>query len=70
MNPNDTQPARAQKRPAPAQIEREYGPFPGVDQVHGVTFDGRQVWFASNDGLRRLDPASGIDVSIQPSFGL
>ena len=42
-----------------AEILREYGPFPGVDQVHGVTFDGRQVWFASGDRLNALDPASG-----------
>jgi len=43
----------------PAHVAREYGPFPGVEQVHGLTFDGRQVWFASNDGLRSLDPKSG-----------
>ena len=30
-----------------AEILREYGPFPGVDSVHGVTYDGQQVWFAS-----------------------
>ena len=42
-----------------AEILREYGPFPGVDQVHGVTFDGRQVWFASGDKLNAFDPASG-----------
>jgi glutamine cyclotransferase len=42
-----------------AQILREYGPFPGVDQVHGLTFDGRHVWFASGDRLNALDPASG-----------
>jgi glutamine cyclotransferase len=42
-----------------AEILREYGPFPGVDQVHGVTFDGRHVWFASGDKLNSLDPASG-----------
>ena len=42
-----------------AEILREYGPFPGVDQVHGVTFDGRHVWFASGDKLNALDPASG-----------
>ena len=23
-----------------AEIVREYGPFPGVDSVHGVTYDG------------------------------
>lgn len=42
-----------------AKIIREYGPFPGVEGVHGVTYDGRQVWFASGDKLNALDPASG-----------
>ena len=42
-----------------AEILREYGPFPGADQVHGVTFDGRHVWFASGDKLNAFDPASG-----------
>lgn len=45
-----------------AKILREYGPFPGVDQVHGVTFDGLNVWFASGDKLNAFDPASGKDV--------
>ena len=42
-----------------AEIVREYGPFPGVDHVHGVTYDGRHVWFAAGDTLQALDPASG-----------
>ncbi|HEX7273823.1 MAG TPA: PQQ-binding-like beta-propeller repeat protein [Casimicrobiaceae bacterium] len=42
-----------------AEIVREYGPFPGVDHVAGVTFDGRRVWFAAKDRLLALDPASG-----------
>jgi len=42
-----------------AEIVREYGPFPGVDGVHGVTYDGQQVWFASGDKLNAVDPASG-----------
>ena len=42
-----------------AEIVREYGPFPGVDHVHGVTYDGRHVWFAAGDKLQALDPASG-----------
>ena len=42
-----------------AEILREYGPFPDVDGVHGVTHDGRQVWFASGDKLNALDPVSG-----------
>lgn len=45
-----------------AEIVREYGPFPGVEQVHGVTYDGRQVWFAAGDRLIALDPASGKTV--------
>jgi glutamine cyclotransferase len=47
---------------SPAEILREYGPFPGVDQVHGLTFDGRHVWFASGDSLNAFDPASGKPV--------
>jgi glutamine cyclotransferase len=42
-----------------AEIVREYGPFPGVERVNGVTFDGQQVWFAAGDKLNALDPASG-----------
>ena len=42
-----------------ADIIREYGPFPGVDHVHGVTYDGQRVWFAAGDTLNALDPASG-----------
>jgi glutamine cyclotransferase len=42
-----------------AEIAREYGPFPGVDSVHGVSFDGQHVWFASGDKINALDPASG-----------
>jgi streptogramin lyase len=45
-----------------AEIVREYGPFPGVDAVHGVTFDGRNVWFASGRKLNALDPESGATV--------
>jgi glutamine cyclotransferase len=45
-----------------AEILHEYGPFPGVDQVHGVTFDGRHVWFAAGDALTAFDPASGRPV--------
>jgi glutamine cyclotransferase len=42
-----------------AEIVREYGPFPGVEGVNGVTHDGVNVWFASGDKLNALDPASG-----------
>lgn len=42
-----------------AEITRTYGPFPGVEKVHGVSFDGANVWFASGDRLNALDTASG-----------
>jgi glutamine cyclotransferase len=44
---------------SPARIVNEYGPFPGVDAVHGVTFDGKQVWFAAGHALTAFDPANG-----------
>ena len=42
-----------------ATLIREYGPFPGVSQVGGVTFDGKNVWMANGDQLRAFDPDSG-----------
>ncbi|HTX37213.1 MAG TPA: PQQ-binding-like beta-propeller repeat protein [Bryobacteraceae bacterium] len=55
---------------ANAEIVREYGPFPGIDRVHGVTYDGQQVWFAAGGTLNAFDPASGemrcsLDVAAQ-----
>lgn len=41
-----------------AEILREYS-FPGIDHVHGVSYDGRQVWFAAGDSLRSFDPETG-----------
>lgn len=42
-----------------AEIIREYGPFPGIENVHGVSFDGEQVWFATGGRIEALDPESG-----------
>jgi len=42
-----------------AEIVQEYGPFPGTDRVHGVSFDGQHVWFASGDKLNAFDPTNG-----------
>jgi len=44
---------------SPADIIREYGPYPDADSVAGVTYDGQNVWFAAGDKLIALDPASG-----------
>src|SRR3954470_7957986 len=49
-------------RNSTAEIIREYGPFPGVDQIGGVTYDGEHVWFAAGDSLKAMDPASGETV--------
>lgn len=49
-------------KPTKAEIVREYGPFPGVEKVHGVTFNDHHVWFASGDRLNVLDPVSGATV--------
>jgi streptogramin lyase len=42
-----------------AEIEREYGPFEGIHQIGGVSFDGRQIWFASGKAIVALDPTNG-----------
>jgi glutamine cyclotransferase len=42
-----------------AEIVREYGPFTGADQIHGVTHDGHHVWAATGARLVAIDPASG-----------
>lgn len=42
-----------------AEVICEYGPFPGIDEVAGVSYDGSKTWFASGDKLNALDPDSG-----------
>jgi glutamine cyclotransferase len=42
-----------------AEVVREYGPFPGVDKVNGVSYDGQSVWLAGGDKLIAFDPESG-----------
>jgi outer membrane protein assembly factor BamB len=42
-----------------AEVIHEYGPYPGADRVHGVTYDGEHVWFASGDRINAIDPANG-----------
>jgi glutamine cyclotransferase len=43
----------------PAEITREYGPFADAEHVHGVTYDGKRIWFAAGDSLKAVDPESG-----------
>jgi glutamine cyclotransferase len=64
MTRSRTQAAKSQQPPRvqPAEVVREYGPFPGADKVHGVTHDGRHVWAATGEKLIAFDPASGEPV--------
>jgi outer membrane protein assembly factor BamB len=44
----------------PAEIVREYGPFPGTSgKIAGVTHDGKRVWAATGERLVSFDPDSG-----------
>ena len=45
-----------------ANIVREYGPFPDVSAVHGVSYDGTNIWIATGDTLNAVDPDSGKTV--------
>lgn len=51
----------------PAEIIREYGPFPGAGTVHGVTFDGKEVWFATGETLQAFDPETGKPTQAFPT---
>jgi len=50
---------KPQAVPRAAEIVREYGPFGGAANVHGVTHDGQRVWAATGAKLVGFDPASG-----------
>lgn len=41
-----------------AKIINEYGPVAQDASVHGVTYDGEHVWYATDGKLTALDPAS------------
>ena len=45
-----------------ADIVREYGPFPDVGQVGGVSYDGTNIWIAAGDTMKAVDPQSGTTV--------
>jgi glutamine cyclotransferase len=45
-----------------ATLIREYGPFPGVTQVGGITYDGENIWLAGGDKLVAVDPENGTAV--------
>src|SRR5688572_21206830 len=57
IEPGRNTPARPAAQPA--EVVREYGPFPGAARAAGVTWDGRHVWVAGGEKLRAFDPSSG-----------
>ena len=56
QNTNPTPNDRASRQDA--EVAREYVPFADRGHVHGVTFDGKLVWFARNDELVAFDPTT------------
>ncbi|MCP3097301.1 glutaminyl-peptide cyclotransferase [Myxococcus sp. K15C18031901] len=54
--------SEAEEEVQPAEILREYGPFDAASRVHGVTYDGANVWFAGGETLQAFDPVSGAPV--------
>ena len=49
-------------RPHQAEVVREYGPFPDVEKVGGVTCDGKHAWLAAGTHLQSFEPESGQPV--------
>lgn len=47
-----------------ANIVREYGPFPDITSIHGVSYDGTNIWIATGDTLNAIDPANGETVRV------
>jgi glutamine cyclotransferase len=45
-----------------ATIVREYGPYPDVKNVGGVSYDGKNIWFAGGEKLVAIDPDNGSPV--------
>jgi outer membrane protein assembly factor BamB len=43
-----------------AEVLAEYGPFPGIDHVRGVTHDGHDAWIAVGDRLQAVGPDGAI----------
>ncbi|EYC49658.1 hypothetical protein AZ34_00280 [Hylemonella gracilis str. Niagara R] len=53
----------------PAEIVREFGPYEGVQAVHGITHDGQQVWAAVGERLIAIDPSDGRIARTLPRAG-
>jgi glutamine cyclotransferase len=58
-----------QVRTSEVEIVREYGPFPGVEKINGVSYDGKSVWAAAGSHLIAIDPKSGATTRTLPRAG-
>lgn len=54
-----------------AEILSEHGPFPGVDEIHGVTHDGHDAWIATGDRLQAIasDGTPGRALAVRADAG-
>lgn len=52
-------PKKERKTAGTAEVVREYGPFPNAPNVHGVTYDGSRLWFATGDRLQSVELEAG-----------
>src|SRR5690242_1595885 len=52
-------PKSALPRAAKAEILQEFGPFPDVEKIGGVTYDGKLAWLAAGTHLQSFDPTTG-----------
>lgn len=57
---------RSKPQSRPAEILREYGPFPDVAQIGGVTYDGELAWAAAGTHLIAFEPVTGKSVRQLP----
>jgi streptogramin lyase len=61
----------SQPKKEPAEILEEHGPFPGIDNVRGVTFDGENAWIAGGDRLQAIGPGgkAGKTLAVRADAG-
>lgn len=59
MNTGTPVPGVAATPVRPAEVVRDYGPFADADCIHGVSFDGHNVWAATGAALVAFDPRDG-----------
>ena len=57
-----TRKTKTKSKAGQVEVLKEYGPYPGINHIHGVTYDGENVWFAAGEGLVAVNPKNGKQV--------